>query len=62
MLRERGTKPGDEGEEKELPADVIVLATGFKRPDIGFLDEGLFPEGYDVSGTLAIFAHLRAEI
>lgn len=46
-VRGRGSKPGDEGEENEFPADVVVLATGFKKPDIGFLPEDLFPEGYE---------------
>ncbi|KAF8907082.1 hypothetical protein CPB84DRAFT_1769451 [Gymnopilus junonius] len=35
-----------EGEEKLIPADVIVLATGYKKPTIEFLPDELFPEGY----------------
>jgi hypothetical protein len=46
--RARGSKPGDDGEERVVEADIIVLATGFEKPDIGFLEEGLFPEGYEV--------------
>ncbi|KAH9840185.1 FAD/NAD-P-binding domain-containing protein [Rhodofomes roseus] len=46
-VRGRSSKPGDEGEEEEFPADVIVLATGFKKPEIGFLPEDLFPETYE---------------
>lgn len=33
-----------------IEADLIVLATGYEKPDIGFLDPGLFPEGYEVRG------------
>ncbi|KAJ8689169.1 hypothetical protein PTI98_013219 [Pleurotus ostreatus] len=44
--RKRGTKPGDRGREIHLDADIIVLATGFEKPDISFLDDGLFPDGY----------------
>lgn len=33
----------------QFDADVVVLATGFKRPDMSFLPKDLFPEGYDVS-------------
>lgn len=47
-VRGRDSKPGDEGEETEFPADVVVLATGFKKPDVGFLPEDLFPESYEV--------------
>ncbi|KDR72803.1 hypothetical protein GALMADRAFT_252072 [Galerina marginata CBS 339.88] len=35
-----------QGEEKLFHADVIVLATGFKKPTIDFLPQDLFPEGY----------------
>ncbi|KAF9478765.1 FAD/NAD(P)-binding domain-containing protein [Pholiota conissans] len=34
------------GEEKLIEADVVVLATGYKKPTIDFLPEELFPEGY----------------
>ena len=44
--RPRDSHPGDAGEEKELEADVIILATGFERPRIDFLPAGLFPDGY----------------
>lgn len=27
---------------------MIVLATGFQKPEIGFLPDDLFPEGYEV--------------
>ena len=39
-------------EEAEVFADVIVLATGFKRPTLDFLPGDLFPEGYEVSEFL----------
>jgi len=45
-IRTRNPQPGDVGEEKEINAEVIVLATGFERPKVDFLPEGLFPEGY----------------
>ncbi|KAL0948345.1 hypothetical protein HGRIS_010931 [Hohenbuehelia grisea] len=45
--RPRGSKPKDEGEETLLEADIVVLATGFEKPDIDFLDKSLFPEGYE---------------
>jgi len=41
-----GSKPGDEGEEKIFEADVVVLATGFRRPSIDFLPKDLFPDRY----------------
>jgi hypothetical protein len=46
--RRRESKSGDDGEEKVVEADIVVLATGFEKPDIGFLDNGLFPKGYEV--------------
>jgi NADPH-dependent glutamate synthase beta subunit-like oxidoreductase len=45
-VRGRETRPGDEGQEKTFPADVVVLATGFEQPRIDFLPDDLFPEGY----------------
>ncbi|KAJ7172025.1 FAD/NAD(P)-binding domain-containing protein [Mycena filopes] len=45
-VRERGSKSGSDGREETIDADVIVLATGFEKPTISFLDEGLFPEDY----------------
>jgi len=43
--RTRQSKPGDDGEEVELQADVVVMATGFERPSVDFLPKNLFPEG-----------------
>ncbi|KAF7363919.1 hypothetical protein MSAN_01050000 [Mycena sanguinolenta] len=45
-VRERDTKPGSEGKKETINAEVIVLATGFERPEISFLDDSLFPEDY----------------
>ncbi|KAJ7685626.1 FAD/NAD(P)-binding domain-containing protein [Mycena polygramma] len=45
-VRERDTKPGSEGVEETIDAEVIVLATGFEKPKISFLDDSLFPEDY----------------
>ncbi|KAJ7461564.1 FAD/NAD(P)-binding domain-containing protein [Mycena latifolia] len=45
-VRARESKPGSEGVEKTIDADVVVLATGFEKPTISFLDDSLFPEGY----------------
>ncbi|GAA5982633.1 hypothetical protein JCM5350_002128 [Sporobolomyces pararoseus] len=45
--RERGTKPGDDGKETLESADVIIIATGYKRPDLDFLPEDLFPSDKD---------------
>lgn len=69
-VRERNSKPGDEGDIKvvshisviscetckltrvfsplQFDADVVVMATGFHKPDISFLPDDLFPKGYDV--------------
>jgi hypothetical protein len=32
--------------QQTIDAEVIVLATGFERPKIDFLDDSLFPEDY----------------
>ncbi|EPQ60566.1 FAD/NAD P-binding domain-containing protein [Gloeophyllum trabeum ATCC 11539] len=45
-VRSRESKPKDPGEKKEFKGDVVVLATGFQRPEIDFLPEDLFPENY----------------
>ncbi|KAJ7024288.1 FAD/NAD(P)-binding domain-containing protein [Mycena alexandri] len=45
-VRQRGTKAESEGTEKTIDADVVVLATGFEKPTISFLDDSLFPEDY----------------
>ena len=35
-------------EERVIETDVIVLATGYKKPSMDFLPKELFPEGYEV--------------
>ena len=32
----------------QINGDVVVLATGFKKPEISFFQDELFPEGYEV--------------
>lgn len=44
--RKRGTKPDDPGQETNLAADIIVVATGFEVPSLDFLPKDLFPEDY----------------
>lgn len=45
--RHRGVKKGGKGfEELHVPADVIVVATGFEKPTVDFLPDDLFPDGY----------------
>ncbi|OJA17362.1 hypothetical protein AZE42_03903 [Rhizopogon vesiculosus] len=39
----------DEPRVEDIKADVVILATGYKRPDASFLPSELFPEGYDAS-------------
>ncbi|KAL1943656.1 hypothetical protein VTO73DRAFT_4101 [Trametes versicolor] len=46
-VRGREDKPGEGKEEKEYTGDVVVLATGFKKPTIDFFKDEVFPEGYD---------------
>ena len=36
----------------QYEADIIVLATGFKKPEVNFLEDDLFPEEYDVHVSL----------
>ncbi|KAF9530110.1 hypothetical protein CPB83DRAFT_789134 [Crepidotus variabilis] len=36
-----------DGAERLYEADVVVLATGYKRPSLDFLPKDLFPEGYE---------------
>ncbi|KAH7886593.1 hypothetical protein F5I97DRAFT_1808238 [Phlebopus sp. FC_14] len=52
QAKEGATETGQEScllesHVEEFNADMIVLATGYKRPDIGFLPGELFPEDYD---------------
>jgi dimethylaniline monooxygenase (N-oxide forming) len=53
-VRQHESKPKDPGEEKLFSADVIVFATGYKKPGIDFLPKDLFPEGYEVCISLSL--------
>jgi hypothetical protein len=46
---QKKTQPHNAPHLEEIKADLIVLATGYKRPDIDFLPHELFPEGYEAS-------------
>ncbi|KAI0643289.1 FAD/NAD-P-binding domain-containing protein [Trametes meyenii] len=46
-VRGKEERPGEGKEVEEFDADVVVLATGFKKPQISFFEDDLFPEGYD---------------
>ncbi|GAA6035060.1 hypothetical protein JCM8097_002166 [Rhodosporidiobolus ruineniae] len=45
--RERGSKSGDPGQEGIERADVLIIATGYKRPSVDFLPDDLFPTEKD---------------
>ncbi|RPB12800.1 FAD/NAD(P)-binding domain-containing protein [Morchella conica CCBAS932] len=45
--RSPGVPKGGPGVEKFADADIIVFATGFKRPSLSFLPEDCFEEGYE---------------
>lgn len=45
--RPRGSKSGDAGDEGIERADVLIVATGYKRPEIKFLPDDLFPREGD---------------
>ncbi|KAF5392508.1 hypothetical protein D9757_002289 [Collybiopsis confluens] len=44
--RAQGVPPGGPGREITVPADLVIMATGFHRPSLGFLPEGCFQEPY----------------
>lgn len=50
-VRTRESRPNDPGKKTEIKGDVIVLATGYKRPELNFFDEKeyarLFPKRYE---------------
>ncbi|OSC98613.1 FAD/NAD(P)-binding domain-containing protein [Trametes coccinea BRFM310] len=46
-VRRRQEKPGEGKAEREYAGDLVVLATGFKRPPFDFFQDELFPKGYD---------------
>ena len=44
--RARGVPKNGPGHEELIPADMIVMATGFKRPSLAFLPEDCFADPY----------------
>ncbi|KAM5543253.1 hypothetical protein V8D89_003127 [Ganoderma adspersum] len=46
-VRPRDEKPGEGNQMMEYGVDVLVFATGYEKPDMSFLEENLFPEGYE---------------
>lgn len=44
--RLRGVPKGGPGKEEVIPADVIIMATGFQRPSLKFLPEDAFKPAY----------------
>lgn len=45
-LRGKGVPPGGPGREREIEADIVVMATGYSRPTLNFLPEDSFGEPY----------------
>ena len=45
--RAKGVPEGGPGREETIEADMVVMATGFKRPSLSFLPEECFREPYD---------------
>lgn len=43
----RFTKKGTDGKPEDIPADIVVIATGFAQPPVDFLPADLFPEGFE---------------
>jgi hypothetical protein len=44
--RARGVPKGGPGHEETIDADIVVMATGFKRPSLSFLPDECFKEPY----------------
>jgi uncharacterized NAD(P)/FAD-binding protein YdhS len=44
--RAKGVPKGGPGQHKLVEGDMIILATGYKRPSLDFLPENCFEEGY----------------
>jgi len=44
--RKQGVPPGGSGRQEVIEADVIVMATGFKRPELSFLPDDCFHKPY----------------
>ena len=45
-LRRRGTPKGGPGRHVEVPADMVIMATGFHRPSLDFLPKSVFQPPY----------------
>ncbi|KAH7369232.1 hypothetical protein B0T11DRAFT_71846 [Plectosphaerella cucumerina] len=45
--RARGVPKGGPGRTESIPADVVVMATGFKRPSLSFLPDDCFVDPYE---------------
>ncbi|KAL2810016.1 hypothetical protein BJX63DRAFT_423381 [Aspergillus granulosus] len=45
-FRSKGVPKGGPGRESVVPGEVIIMATGFKRPSLSFLPEDAFEEQY----------------
>lgn len=46
-VRAKGVPPGGPGRERDVDADIVVMATGYSRPSLNFLPEGIFQIDYD---------------
>ncbi|KAL8388829.1 hypothetical protein RB595_008958 [Gaeumannomyces hyphopodioides] len=44
--RARGVPAGGPGKERHVDADIVVMATGFKRPSLAFLPDDCFEDPY----------------
>jgi cation diffusion facilitator CzcD-associated flavoprotein CzcO len=44
--RAKGVPPGGPGHQEVVEADMVVMATGFKRPSLSFLPDDCFKEPY----------------
>ncbi|KAL5363106.1 hypothetical protein BJX96DRAFT_112899 [Aspergillus floccosus] len=44
--RSKGVPKGGPGHESVVPGDVVIMATGFKRPSLSFLPDEVFEEPY----------------
>jgi hypothetical protein len=45
--RSRGVPKNGPGAEKLIEADIVIMATGYKRPSLNFLPDEVFEEPYD---------------
>jgi hypothetical protein len=46
-VRGKGVPAGGPGYEREIKADIVIMATGFARPTLNFLPEDSFGQPYD---------------